>query len=59
LNCNDKFVRTTNPQNVNDNGAIAIIGNFFGSKILKFLQIIKPKNVMRKWRHVNAILGNP
>ena len=58
LYCNDKFVKTTNPQKANDNGTILRNGISLASNILKNKQIFSPRAVMIKWKQVNVMFGN-
>ena len=57
--CSDKFVNTTNPQNVNDIGSILPMGKLLGVNNPIHLQISMPMKVQMKWMHVMVMLGKP
>lgn len=59
LNCRERLVNTTNPQNDVERGRIFRSDSRFGEKISSFAHRSKPSEVTTKCVSVRVMLGNP
>ena len=58
LYCNDRFVKTTNPQKKAERGTSLRMFSFFGVKIPSHAHAWSPRNVMMKCMSVKDMPGN-